>query len=316
MSTPLDFFCLKLITGGEMTEGHSYIKLMSDIIDSGTWGELSSAARSLYPVLLKFSDQNFKPVWPNTETLMRLTGFKSKKSIIEGKRDLAQKGLIQFKSGTGHSSSKYFFSFAYKNSKIEPQGWKNGYPGGGGGSASEAEKEISMESPGRNPNNINITITNNQKVPYLKEKNSENKLSANSLIDEFGSQIFAIATEKAQAKGLEKNYAYIQAICKSELEKSLKFNQTKKEESPQPIIAPSWEGFLEWAKKYLPNSSINYFRNLDIHFEGRTIFIKGEVPVFQKQILYKFFTEEVTPSILVVFSDSFEKKENRLEYFR
>lgn len=37
---------------------NQYIKFMSDIIDSGLWGKLSPAAKTLYPVLLKFSDQN------------------------------------------------------------------------------------------------------------------------------------------------------------------------------------------------------------------------------------------------------------------
>lgn len=301
-----------------MTEGHSYIKLMSDIIDSGTWGELTSAGRTLYPVLLKFSDQNFKPVWPNTDTLMRLTGFKSKKSIIEGKRDLVRKGLIQFKPGTGHTSSKYYFSFAYKGSKIEPQGWKNGYPGGGEMPVSGVASGGAQGWSQGNPNNINITITNNQKVPNStnEEKIKKNKPSASSILEEFGSQVFAIATERAKKKGLENNFAYIQAICRAEIEKLPNSNQSEIQQNAPGKLVPSWEGFLEWAKKYLPNSSINYFRNLDIKFEGRTIFITGDVPVFQKQILYKFFTEEVTPSILVVFSDCFEKKENRLEYFR
>ena len=41
-----------------MADPQQYIKFMSDIIDSGTWAALSSGAKTLYPVLLKFSDQS------------------------------------------------------------------------------------------------------------------------------------------------------------------------------------------------------------------------------------------------------------------
>lgn len=90
---------------------NQYIKFMSDIIDSGLWGKLSPAAKTLYPVLLKFSDQNFKHVWPSTETLLKLTGFKTKKSILLGKKELIKEGLLYYKPGCGRTNSTYFFSF-------------------------------------------------------------------------------------------------------------------------------------------------------------------------------------------------------------
>lgn len=106
-----------------MGEHYPYIKFFADIIESGVWANLSSAAKTLYLVLLKFSDQHFKPVWPSTEILLKLTGFKTKKSIIQGKRDLIQAGLLQVTPGTGHTSSRYYFCFNYPGSKIPPQGY-------------------------------------------------------------------------------------------------------------------------------------------------------------------------------------------------
>lgn len=153
-----------------MGEHYPYIKFFADIIESGVWANLSSAAKTLYLVLLKFSDQHFKPVWPSTEMLLKLTGFKTKKSIIQGKRDLIQAGLLQVTPGTGHTSSRYYFCFNYQGSKIPPQGYIFGHPGGG-------ETGIPGVSGGRPqgsgegaPNHINITITNNQNQELEKKK--------------------------------------------------------------------------------------------------------------------------------------------------
>lgn len=68
-----------------MGEHYPYIKFFADIIESGVWANLSSAAKTLYLVLLKFSDQHFKPVWPSTEILLRLTGFKTKNQSYKEK---------------------------------------------------------------------------------------------------------------------------------------------------------------------------------------------------------------------------------------
>ncbi|EMY23957.1 hypothetical protein LEP1GSC115_1586 [Leptospira interrogans serovar Australis str. 200703203] len=93
--------------------------------------------------MLKFSDQHFKPVWPSTEVLLRLTGFKTKKSIIQGKRDLIQAGLLQVTPGTGHTSSRYYFCFNYPGSKIPPQGYNFGNPGVGKKKPRGGEKWLS-----------------------------------------------------------------------------------------------------------------------------------------------------------------------------
>lgn len=161
-----------------MQEGSFYIRFMVDIIDSGLWAELSHGAKSLYLVLLKFSDSKFKPVFPATPILMKLTGFKTKKSIIEAKKELSEKGLIKFFEGTGHTSTVYHFLFAYKKSKIPPQGSISGYPWGGEDSHLGVPNEHIQESLGGNPNQIHITINNsNQSMEPIQESTQKKSIS-------------------------------------------------------------------------------------------------------------------------------------------
>ena len=45
-------------------ENMPYFKFISEIIRSGLWAKLSPAARTLYPVLLSFSDAKFQASIP------------------------------------------------------------------------------------------------------------------------------------------------------------------------------------------------------------------------------------------------------------
>jgi hypothetical protein len=152
-----------------MGDFHPYFKFMSDIIESGVWAELCSSARTLYPVLLKFSDSTFKPVWPNTETLMQLTGFKTKKSIIEAKKDLCKWGLLQIIPGTGHTSTRYYFTFNYPGSKLAPQGYRFVDPRSSESSSSGGSPGGAQGISSGNPNHIQITINNNQNKTKIKK---------------------------------------------------------------------------------------------------------------------------------------------------
>ncbi|MCC5815563.1 MAG: helix-turn-helix domain-containing protein [Leptospira sp.] len=158
-----------------MSEHQSYIRIMSDIIDSGIWAKLSSAARTLYPVLLKFSDFYFKPVWPSTETLLGLTGFKTKKSLNEAKRDLIKLGLLHVIPGSGRTSTYYYFRFDYPGSQIKPLGDKNIPLWGGEFQPSEGAKSRNQGGIEGYPNNINITINNNQNNETKKEIEEQRK---------------------------------------------------------------------------------------------------------------------------------------------
>src|SRR5690606_13774350 len=81
------------------------------LIDSGVWARMSGAARTLYPVLLRFSDRNFKPVYPGTKRLLELTGFKQKASLRRARAELVDLGLITLATGSGRTNTRYHFCF-------------------------------------------------------------------------------------------------------------------------------------------------------------------------------------------------------------
>lgn len=295
-----------------MGEHFPYIKFLSDIIDSGVWATLSPAAKTLYLVLLKFSDQTFKPVWPSNESLIRLTGLKTKKSINEGKKDLVRAGLLQFVPGTGHKNSTYYFCFNYPGSKIPPQGVIFGSPGGGFGSPPGVASDSREGGQTGNPNNINITIHNTQnQKPKIEKKD----LSLDSLKDRYGENILSEAMEIARAQGLGENLHYIRGICKNlSGTKPPNFEHTSPAQSQSPGHSPgkeaSWIGFLEWCKGNLSRSSVEVLEKVQVEPDGKTLLVKDALPETLRMIITKYFTDKIHPSILVIFSAKAE--ENRI----
>lgn len=265
-----------------------YLKFMSDIIDSGIWGELSSAAKTLYPVLLKFSDQNFKSVWPSTKTLLALTGFRSKKSIIEAKRELSNKGLIFFKTGSGRTNSTYFFSFHYREvSKNAPQGFNNVHSSGISKKDAGVKSESSLGYLVGDSNQINITINNNQPT-----------VTKDDLKSIYGEEIYNKSIQNILRKGFKPTYEDINAECLN-----LCTSEEDLNDKAQHVI-DSWRSFLKWSKNYLTLSSSNFFENLKIQADGSSIFIDENLNDFQKQIVIKYFDENVNPKIFVLFNNN------------
>lgn len=105
-----------------MGEHYPYIKFFADIIESGVWAGLSSAAKTLYLVLLKFSDQHFKPVWPSTEILLKLTGFKTKKSIIQGKKISFKLVCSKLRQGRDTQAQDITFVLIIRVPRFHPRG--------------------------------------------------------------------------------------------------------------------------------------------------------------------------------------------------
>ncbi|UOG62408.1 helix-turn-helix domain-containing protein [Leptospira noguchii] len=291
-----------------MGEHYPYIKFFADIIESGVWANLSSAAKTLYLVLLKFSDQHFKPVWPSTEVLLKFTGFKTKKSIIQGKRDLIQAGLLQVTPGTGHTSSRYYFCFNYPGSKIPPQGYNFGNPGGERKETQGVGENGSQGSGEVAPNHINITITNNQHQEPGKRKK---EVSLDELEKEYGSTTLTEAFSIAKGRGMETNLRYVQGICK---------NLTKTKDSSMPEFnqnqgtydekETTWNGFLRWSRDRLAKSSIETLEKIRVEPDGRTLCILDPITESLRMIIAKYFTEEIRPPILVIFSA--KNEENRI----
>ncbi|HMV44750.1 MAG TPA: helix-turn-helix domain-containing protein [Leptospiraceae bacterium] len=276
---------------------NQYIKFMSDIIDSGLWGRLSSAAKTLYPVLLKFSDQNFKQVWPGTDLLLKLTGFKTKKSIVLGKKELIKEGLLYYRPGSGRTNSVYYFTFNYPGSKIIPQRDKTIPLTGIQTSPREDDALTPQTVPSGIPNHLNITITNTQSLKTDKEESYE------KLIDMYGIKVVDEAYQMAKLKGFETNLSYVAGICKNISRKGKEnvFKNNQEMDTAQHVI-DSWRSFIDWSKMHLTRSSVDILKQISISVDGRSIYIQEDLSDFLKQIIIKYFHEELDPPILVVFS--------------
>jgi hypothetical protein len=265
-----------------------YIKFMSDIIESGTWAKLSSASKTLYPVLLKFSDQNFKNVWPSTNLLLQLTGFKSKKSIIEGKRELASVGLLFFKPGSGRTNSTYHFSFNYKGSRFRPLGDASIHLSSGSLGHSERHSSPPLGDTGINPNHINITINNNHSI----NQNEEN--SKKELKKIYGDAIYNEALRNLVKKEKMPDFKHLNDEC-------LNLSRASEDNDSAQHIIDSWKKFLQWSKLHLTKSSTVLFETLKIDVDGSTIYIPEILTEFQKQIITKYFESNITPRIIVLY---------------
>nr|WP_232227850.1 helix-turn-helix domain-containing protein [Leptospira wolbachii] len=293
---------------------HAYIRLMTDIIDSGVWAGLSHAAKTLYPVLLKFSDYNFKPVWPNTETLMRLTGFKTKKSIVSAKKELTRVGLLYQVPGNGRTSTRYRFSFHYEGSRITPLGDTNITLRDFETDLSGGSKLVSKGGADGTPNHINITISNTNNVPAVPEtgelgKGKEEKKAFETLVELFGPEIALEAYKKAVSLHMESNTSYVQSLCRelvsTQRQEMIKTEQKVSAEDNFSHPA-SWAGFLSWASKELTQSSWHQLGKVQVETDGNVIVITSPIQGHLRQIVNMYFTERVKPAVLVIFSEKEE----------
>ena len=146
-----------------MSREFPYLKLVSPLIDSGLWASMSSAARTLYPVLLRFSDGKFKPVYPGAHTLLKLTGFKQKSTLRKARRELVTIGLISVTEGSGRTNTVYHFRFDTLGVTEAPLSGASPTPAGGSqeplrGSPRAIGAGQSETSP---YNQIHISINNN-----------------------------------------------------------------------------------------------------------------------------------------------------------
>lgn len=72
----------------------------------------------------------------------------------------------------------------------------------------------------------------------------------------------------------------------------------------------SWNKFLQWSKSRLTRSSYAIIERLQvsIHVDGKSIRIlydpEMEIHEYLKQLIYKFFNEEIKPSLVVVFAQA------------
>jgi len=210
-----------------------YLAIMSDILDSGAWAKLGPAAKALYPVLCKFSNHTFKPVWPGTDELLRLTGFKTKKSLQEGKRELIEAGLLHIIPGTGRTSSHYYFRFDYPGSKVDieryrdtvisrregrgdPSGAYESPPQGGGGiSPNHINIHINKLTQTTNHNNPDVLSLLNEFFGSSKPVGNFKQQLVQEMLEKYGSLEVGEAVRIAISKGKDGDIRYLEGILKN-----------------------------------------------------------------------------------------------------
>ena len=148
-----------------MAKEMQYLKFVVALIDSGIWARMTPAARALYPVLLRFSDGHYKPVYPGTKRLLELTGFRQKASLRKARRELEDLRLISASRGSGTRNTLYRFHFEGVGGATEsPRGATGdpapGHPDAIGGPGMDPRGAHGMTPP---YNQIQISI--NHHVP-------------------------------------------------------------------------------------------------------------------------------------------------------
>lgn len=253
-----------------MDTNNMYLAIMSDILDSGTWAKMGPAAKALYPVLCKFSNHTFKPVWPGTDELLRLTGFKTKKSLQEARKELIYLGLLHVVAGTGRTSSHYYFRFDYPGSRVDIEAHRaNAGARRGIQESPPAEYENTPHGAMRvPPNHINIHInkltqTTNNNNPDLssllneffgaaKPRGDFKDSLVQEMLEKYGSLEVGEAVRIAISKGKDGDIRYLEGILKN------RGVQQKKEsgavaEFPfesAPDSLKIWQGHLEPLGKF------------------------------------------------------------------
>lgn len=248
-----------------------YLAIMSDILDSGTWAKLGPAAKALYPVLCKFSNHSFKPVWPGTDVLLRLTGFKTKKSLQEGKRELVEAGLIHVIPGTGRTPSYYYFRFDYPGSKVDIENHRDTKisssrlkesPPGWDASTSQGKPEIPPNHINIHINKLTQTTTNNNPDLWSllneffgpdKRRGDFREHLVQEMLEKYGSLEVGEAVRIAISKGKDGDIRYLEGILKNRGTNQTTGKSSQSEEfsfASLPAELKIWQGHLNPMGKF------------------------------------------------------------------
>lgn len=216
-----------------MGANNMYLAIMSDILDSGVWANLGPAAKALYPVLCKFSNHTFKPVWPGTDELLRLTGFKTKKSLQEAKRELSDRGLLHIIPGTGRTPSHYYFRFDYPGSRVDiethrdsavsrrrvsespPEGGMDNLEGAGRVSPNHINIHINKLTQTTNNNNPDVSSLLNEFFGLSKPRGDFREHLVQEMLEKYGSLEVGEAVRIAISKGKDGDIRYLEGILKN-----------------------------------------------------------------------------------------------------
>ena len=248
-----------------------YFKFVSALIDRGIWAGMSAAARSLYPVLLRFSDRHYKEVWPGTQKLLKLTGFKQKASLRKARQELVDLGLITLARGSGRSNTRYYFHFDWVSG--EPPSGTQGRPSR---EASPAPRGVLGTATGGVPetpqyNQIHISINNTQnREGGANEAELPTELSA--LKERFGRQAVALALSECELSGLPPSRPNVQKIL-------------YRGDTPH---GESWSDVEEFLASRISPGSLKMIRESLIEERDGVLVFQDNLPEYLKQLLRRF----------------------------
>lgn len=289
-----------------MENNHTFFKFMSDIIESGIWAKLSPSAKALYPVLCKFTDETFKPAWPGTDELLRLTGFKSKKSLQEARKELNKHGLLDTIPGTGRTTTRYYFRFDYPSSRIDLEQYRGSVisrrgegasPPGGRGGALQGGAAIA-------PNQININIEqiskNKEQESLLSEISKNLKFFMNQtkgsheiknqfvheILKKYGELEVGEAIKIAIQKGKDGDIRYLEGILKNRKNDQIKSNHGSSSRGKSASHSNAFSKFIDSIpadiSPWLDFMEFRYSYNNTYYFTPKT-----NIPVEKVQELFR-----------------------------
>lgn len=270
------------------TKDLTYFKFVCELIDAGIWAKMSPAARTLYPVLLRFSDRNFSPVYPGSKKLLELTGFKQKSSLRKARKELVDLGLISITTGTGRKNTIYHFRFDWihpREAANYPSEDNFSNPQGYIQDSSIVSNSSSSPNPSWQPpyNQIQISINNNPtnnlnpnikiREPSDLKYNKIDEFSVDNLEElrrQFGSKNVDLAISEAKLAGLPITYANIEKILKSNYYSFISF-----------------EKILETLKDKVSENTFKIIKDSFLREENGFLIFSDSLPIYIKNILYK-----------------------------
>lgn len=241
-----------------------YFKFVSRIIDAGIWAQMSPAARTLYPVLLRFSDRDFKPVYPGSARLLELTGFKHKVTLRKARNELVDLGLVAITRGTGRTNTTYLFRFdrlaPQGDTQITPRKSDSNLSGDGVLSTEGTSDAEGRGSTGTLPyNQIHISINNH----VLKQDDEKSRFEI--LSQRFGKDTVEIAKTECQSVGLPLTAANVERIL-------------AKHET-------AWAALLAKAKNKMSEASFRLVQDAFLDEHNGVVYVADSLPEFLKTLL-------------------------------
>ncbi|MCB1173056.1 MAG: helix-turn-helix domain-containing protein [Leptospiraceae bacterium] len=246
-----------------------FVKVPAQLFSSGIWAQLTATARTLYPVLLSFSDGNYGPVWPSTSRLMILTGFKQKSSIRRGREELVRVGLVKVIPGSGRTNTHYYFTHPWVG-RGAPSEWSREDPLDPNESAlgRACGAVPGVDSGPGEYNKIQISINNNTRPAFQEDEVDE------FLLQRFGPLEYKRAVQECRLGDLNVNRA--------NLERILYANQ-----AATPGTVRDWSSLKRYLEEKISRGSLNLIEQALLSDTDDLMVFRADLPEHLRSLLVK-----------------------------